>query len=111
MKYLPRYVRWLALAGSAALFCLALLPVLSGSRAAAASDTYYVATNGSDANPGTAANPFHSIAYALTRLSPGDTLLVRGGTYAERVLNPTLHPATSSARVQVRAYQGERPVV
>ncbi len=47
--------------------------------------TYYVATNGSDANNGTATNtPFATPqkAVTLSALAAGDTIFVRGGTYA-----------------------------
>lgn len=46
--------------------------------------TFYVATTGSDGNPGTLAAPFASIAAALaaTRATPGpDSIILRGGTY------------------------------
>jgi hypothetical protein len=46
--------------------------------------TYYVATNGSDANVGTSTSaPFRTIVYGVNRLRSGDTLYVRGGSYNE----------------------------
>ena len=45
---------------------------------------YYVATNGSDSNPGTISNPFRTITKAVGSLRSGDTLYIRGGTYNER---------------------------
>ncbi len=45
--------------------------------------TYYVATNGSDSNPGTFASPFRTIKHGVSILGPSYTLLVRGGTYDE----------------------------
>ena len=55
---------------------LALLPC------AASAATYYVATTGSDSNPGTQASPFRSIAKAQSVASSGDTVYLRGGTYS-----------------------------
>src|SRR5205823_870147 len=47
--------------------------------------TYYVATNGSDSNAGTINQPFQTIRTGLSRLHPGDTLYIRGGTYSESI--------------------------
>src|ERR1044072_6545966 len=44
--------------------------------------TYYVARNGNDANPGTKTLPLLTIQKAQTLVLPGDTVYVRGGTYA-----------------------------
>lgn len=70
-------------------------------------NTYYVATNGSNDNPGTLEQPFGSLAYAAAKLKPGDTLSVRGGTY---YLDETLLLANSGTldqRVVVESYPGE----
>ncbi|OGO22613.1 MAG: hypothetical protein A2144_13990, partial [Chloroflexi bacterium RBG_16_50_9] len=42
---------------------------------------YYVATTGSDTNPGTEAQPFRTIQKAASIVVAGDTVLVRAGTY------------------------------
>lgn len=42
---------------------------------------YYIATNGSDENPGTLKKPFASIAKAQEEASSGDTVYIFGGTY------------------------------
>jgi len=42
---------------------------------------YYIATNGSDENPGTLKKPFASIAKAQEEASAGDTVYIFGGTY------------------------------
>jgi hypothetical protein len=47
----------------------------------AAAATYYVATTGNDANPGTEAAPFRTMQKAANMVGPGDTVLVRAGTY------------------------------
>jgi len=79
---------------------------------------YYVATTGLDTNPGTAAQPWKTIQKALTVLTAGKTVLVRGGTYTcapspsfENVsLNPT-NSGTSTAPITIRNYPGERPII
>jgi hypothetical protein len=42
---------------------------------------YYVATNGSDSNPGTSTSPFRTIQHAANIVNPGNTVIVRDGTY------------------------------
>lgn len=45
---------------------------------------YYVSPSGNDNNPGTRDRPFKSIAYAVTRLQPGDTLVILASNINER---------------------------
>ena len=46
-----------------------------------ASINYYVATTGSDNNPGTSASPFKTIQKAANIVAPGDTVIVKDGVY------------------------------
>ena len=46
---------------------------------------WWVAKDGSDANPGTSAEPFLTIGEALSSYSAGDTINVRPGVYSESV--------------------------
>jgi len=46
---------------------------------------WYTATTGSDAHAGTQAQPFQTIRKGLSVLRAGDTLFLRGGTYAENI--------------------------
>lgn len=47
---------------------------------------YYVATGGSDGDPGTSiGSPFATIQHAADVMDPGDTCYIRGGTYREAV--------------------------
>ncbi len=46
-------------------------------------EKYYVAPSGNDSNRGSMGAPWKTISYAITKTKPGDTLLVRGGTYNE----------------------------
>jgi hypothetical protein len=45
--------------------------------------TYYVSTNGSDSNPGTAAQPFQTITRAYAAAAPGVEILVMPGVYTD----------------------------
>lgn len=47
--------------------------------------TYYVATTGSNSNPGTIGSPFLTVAKGLSVMVSGDTLYIRAGTYAEDI--------------------------
>ena len=73
---------------------------------------YYVATNGSGSGSGSITSPW-TLATALAggngKVKPGDTIWVRGGTYAGS-FGSFVH-GTSSAPVVVRAYPGERAIV
>ncbi len=91
--------------------------------AAAAGAVYYVAPNGSDTAAGTQAAPWASIAHAQSVVSAGDTVYVRGGTYAYTHANSTCSSQTArvdaitlnksgSAGNLIRywAYPGEKPL-
>lgn len=68
--------------------------------------TYFVATNGSNTNPGTTtAAPFQTIQHAATNMVAGDTCFIRDGVYRE-----TLAPSRSgisSAPITFGAYSNE----
>ena len=71
--------------------------------------TYYVATNGSDSNPGSLTAPFRTVQRSLDLLQAGDTCLVRGGTYNETL---TLkRSGTSSAPITIRNYLSETATI
>jgi len=73
------------------------------------SSTYFVATNGSDSNPGSVSAPFKTIQHAANIARAGDVVDIRGGTYHE-----TVHPVnsgTSSAPITFQAYNGESVTV
>lgn len=48
-------------------------------------NTYYVAKNGNNSNPGTNAKPFKTIQYGIDKLKAGDTLIIKSGTYSEKL--------------------------
>jgi uncharacterized protein YjdB len=53
----------------------------SGCGATGSGTCYYVATTGSDANPGTSALPFRTLQQAANVVNPGDGVLVSDGVY------------------------------
>jgi parallel beta-helix repeat protein len=72
-------------------------------------NTYYVATSGSDSDPGTITQPWATIQHALDTATVGDTIMVRGGTYNEYLGTNTSgipgHPIT------LQGYPGETVVL
>jgi parallel beta-helix repeat protein len=59
----------------------ALIAVLALAANASAA-TYYVATNGNDTFNGSSFAPWLTLQHAVEAIAPGDTILVRAGTYA-----------------------------
>ena len=93
------------LSGAALTSCTVLKPTLTPAH------QFVVAVQGSDANPGTAAKPFRTLTRALGVLRPGDTLIVHGGTYNERITSLQVAAGKATARIRVVAARGERPVL
>jgi len=92
------------------IFCLFLM-FLSATAAAA---EYYVATTGQDSNPGTKTAPFRTIKHGVSILKPGDTLLIRGGTYRESLRHgyDVIPSGTSwSSPITIAAYGGETVIM
>lgn len=95
----------------AAVAVVGALAVPAVAPVAAAGSTFHVATNGSDSASGSASSPWRTVKRGLTGLSAGDTLIVHGGTYSERITGASVRAGTSSARITVKAATGERPVI
>ena len=70
---------------------------------------YYVAANGLESNKGTIDAPFQTINNALNHTVPGDTVMVRGGTYSEKVVFPK--SGVMDKYITLKAYHGEKPVI
>jgi hypothetical protein len=67
--------------------------------------TYYVSTKGNDSGAGTIGSPWRTIDHAVNNVVPGDTILVRGGTYNEAV-SITISGIAGQV-CTLRAYPGE----
>jgi len=76
---------------------------------AARAETYYVATDGDDASRGTSAAPWRTVQKAADVVAPGDTVLIRSGTYTERVVVKT--SGTADKPITFRNDRGHRPVI
>ncbi|OPG11267.1 RICIN domain-containing protein [Microbispora sp. GKU 823] len=72
----------------------------------------YVAPNGRDGAAGTQSDPT-TLTSAITRVTPGGTIYLRGGTYnlSQTVVIAPGNDGTASARKTLSAYPGETPVL
>ena len=81
----------------------------------AAATTYYIAPTGNDTNPGTEAQPWLTLQKATTTLMPGDTVLVKNGTYEKAVSSGAAivmsRSGTPDAWITYKAYPGQRPKI
>ena len=85
---------------------LALIAVVIFAAAAAATEIH-VAVTGTDANPGTAAEPLRTIQRAADLSRPGDVITVHAGVYRERV-HPPVGGISETRRITYQAAPGER---
>lgn len=79
-----------------------------------ANRTFYVAPNGSDSRSATQAQsvttPWKTIGKAALEMAAGDTVKVRAGTYAERVV-PARSGSATGGYITFMAYPGETPTI
>lgn len=96
-----KYIIWTAWR----LTCCAVLFGFGGRVFAA---TYYVATNGNNNNPGTAAQPWATLQKAVDAVAPGDVIIVRAGTYAGCRVGKS---GTANLPITLKAEPGARPLI
>ncbi len=73
-------------------------------------ETYYVAPPpaGDDGHPGTLASPWATLQHAADTVQPGDTVLVRAGSYAGGHFTTS---GTAGQPIMLRAFPGEEPEI
>ena len=76
------------------------------------SSQIYVSPTGTASNPGTLASPT-TVANAITTVSPGQTIYMRGGTYsiASTILIDRVNSGTSGNLKRIEAYNSEIPIL
>lgn len=76
------------------------------------SQSYYVATTGSNTNDGSASKPWKTIQYAVDNVNAGAVIYVNGGTYAEKVVFSGAADAGSAGKlVTLTNAQGQSPII
>jgi len=91
------------------LFSILLLISLSGSHPVNSSgNVYHVSLNGNDANPGTESQPWRTPSYAVSKLNPGDTLIIHGGVYSDVVEIQV--SGTADAPITIKGAEGEEVI-
>jgi hypothetical protein len=76
----------------------------------ASGTTHYVATSGSDSNPGTFSKPWKTIQHAADSVSAGDTVYVRGGAY-HKLVSVKVSGSASAGFITFSSYPGELAIV
>lgn len=71
--------------------------------------TFYAAPNGNDANNGLAPTTPMTLARALTRVNPGDTIELLGGTYTGG--HSISRPGTANAWITLKPYGSDKVVI
>lgn len=87
-----------------------LLTTASFPMATAHAAIYHVATTGSDANPGTANQPWRTVAHAAATMDVGDTTYVQNGTYNEGIIQFG-KSGTQSAPIKLLNATGASPLI
>jgi hypothetical protein len=88
------------------------VPICWASSSSTSGVTYYVDVNHPRAEDrddhGSIDRPWKTLKYAFRQLQPGDTLLIRGGTYSNRHIELTeANSGREDAPITVKAYPGE----
>lgn len=104
---------WLVLSGSVRPGWSTLIPFSSDVSDVAASDSraYVVAPDGNDGNPGTQEAPLGTISAGLLAATPGDSIVLRGGSYPQTQTLIVASSGTEDEPITIRAFPGETPIV
>ncbi len=73
--------------------------------------TYYVSVNGNDKANGTLSRPFKTINRGIKALRAGDTLIIRKGTYREKVSIPSSVKGKRDSEITIRSEKNERVII
>ena len=79
-----------------------------------AGQTYYVSPQGSDSNTGLITSPWRNLETAVTKVSAGDTIMLRGGTHIVNQVWIRRDRGMGGALGQyltIKAYAGEQPIM
>jgi len=102
LRKIKKWEQELPLINKIIMFCFFIFIAQSWSPAMYAAQ-YYVAPNGNDANPGTQELPWRTIQKAANTATAGDIIVVKSGTYEERVKLPTGKSGSQDAKITFKA--------
>ncbi len=85
------------------------LPVASRREIGPGPQRFVDAVKGNDHDDGSIGHPWQSVQHAVNQLKPGDTLLLREGTYYEHITLTT--SGLPEAPITIRAYPGEMVIL
>lgn len=95
---------------SALLIIIGTISTMGSSYMQSTTTKYVDAALGSDSNAGTSISaPWKTVQKAVSSVQPGDTVVIRSGTYNENVVLSV--SGTSSAPIKISNYPGEAPVI
>lgn len=92
------------------LLMIAILTIFSGIDVLA-QQTFYIAPDGDDSNPGTFDEPFATLPDAQVPMAPGDTLYMLGGTYEWNERSDMFINGEDGAPIHLFAYPGDEVIV
>src|SRR2546422_9177241 len=73
--------------------------------------TIYVSPTGSDLNSGAIDAPFYNISKAISLVTTGDTIYVRGGTFSYSTTIQITNSGSVLSPIKLWAYPSEHPVI
>ena len=89
---------------------ISLLFLIMGLTFGCSANEYHVSIRGNDQNEGSASKPYRTISAAAAIAQPGDSIVVHGGTYRERI-DPPRGGTSDRKRVVYRAAEGEEAII
>jgi len=76
--------------------------------------SYYISPNGSDSNNGTSGAPWKTFPFAIPRLQPGDSLILKDGTYTQSnsgFISISGKSGTATAPIAIKAENERRALL
>lgn len=94
------------------LYLLVIYPLLTASQTGVSAE-FYLSPKGDDSAEGSMENPWKTFRFATRpgRISPGDTLFLRGGTYFEKGIIRIGVSGTAEKPITIRNFENETPVI
>ena len=96
--------------GPSPIALLLFLGSVLSAQPASSGPEFYVSTTGNDSNPGSIQAPWRTIQHAADTATPGSSVNVRGGIYAERV-SINVSGNARDGYVTFRSYPGETAIL